>query len=219
MTEIQSVIKRSSEYSRSVVHLAKEAKGRSEEGSAMMNLLSQAVHAVKLANQELEEIKKIFQKIEAKTAVVNNISFKTQLLSFNASIEAARAGANGRGFSVVALEVGRLADMSAKAADEIGGMLKESVGAVADIVERLSSKVDEASRTNTAALGQFSQIVSDINDIKVSTSSRLALINVSRRCSSSAWHRSPTTSFRAILPPFLENYRCVPVIWKKPWCN
>lgn len=165
MTEIQSVIKRSSEYSKSVVHLAKEAKGRSEEGSAMMSLLSQAVHAVKLANQELDEIKKIFQKIEAKTAVVNNISFKTQLLSFNASIEAARAGANGRGFSVVALEVGRLADMSAKAADEIGGMLKESVSAVSDIVERLSSKVDEASRTNNAALGQFSHIVSDINEI------------------------------------------------------
>jgi peptidoglycan hydrolase CwlO-like protein len=165
MTEIQSVIKRSSEYSRSVVHLAKEAKGRSEEGSALMTMLSQAVNAVKMANQELDEIKKIFQKIEAKTTIVNNISFKTQLLSFNASIEAARAGANGRGFSVVALEVGRLADMSAKAADEIGGMLKESVAAVSDIVERLSSKVDEASRTNTAALGQFAQIVTDINEI------------------------------------------------------
>ena len=44
-------------------------------------------------------------------------------------------------------------------------MLKESVASVSDIVERLSSKVDEASRTNTAALGHFAQIVTDINEI------------------------------------------------------
>ena len=51
--------------------------------------------------------------------------FKTQLLSFNASIEAARAGQHGRGFAVVAEEVGHLAQTSGKAAEEIRNLLEK----------------------------------------------------------------------------------------------
>src|SRR6056297_538175 len=60
----------------------------------------------------LEDIKGIVEQIKKKTAVINDIVFETQLTSFNASIEAARAGQHGKGFAVVAEEVGKLARLS-----------------------------------------------------------------------------------------------------------
>lgn len=165
MTEIQSVIRRSTDSSRSVVGLAREARVRSQEGSRIMAEMSRAMDAVKASSIELEKIVKIIQQIESKTNIVNNIAFKTQVLSFNASIEAARAGANGRGFAVVAMEVGRLADVSGKAAEEISALLRESVASVSDTVERLSSKVTEATHTKTEAHQRFDKIVDDISAI------------------------------------------------------
>lgn len=97
---------------------------------------------MKVSNQEFAEIVKIIATIGEKTKVINDIVFQTKLLSFNASVEAARAGENGKGFSVVADEVGKLAEMSGRSAKEISEMLSESIDRVNSIVEKTKSKVD-----------------------------------------------------------------------------
>ena len=79
------------------------------------------------SNVQLQEITKIIGSVGARTKVINEIVFKTELLSFNASVEAARAGTHGQGFAVVATEVGNLARMSGQAADEIGENVEASV--------------------------------------------------------------------------------------------
>ncbi len=78
-------------------------------------------------NKKLNQIAKIIGDIEGKTKVIDEIVFQTKLLSFNASVEAARAGDAGKGFTVVAEEVGNLAEMSGKASTEISQMLKNSI--------------------------------------------------------------------------------------------
>lgn len=72
---------------------------------------------------------------------IMEIADQTKLLSLNASIEAARAGEAGKGFSVVANEIGKLAEQSS-----------ETVGSIADIVEEVNDAVRQMEESMKAAL-------------------------------------------------------------------
>lgn len=78
------------------------------------------------------------QAIAQKIVIIEEIARQTDLLALNAAIEAARAGVHGKGFSVVAGEVRKLAEHSQKAAAEIGGMSASSV----EIAEHASTLLD-----------------------------------------------------------------------------
>lgn len=67
--------------------------------------------------------------------MINEIVFQTKLLSFNATVEAARAGENGKGFSVVAVEIGKLEQISGNAAKEISELLYNSTKPVSETIE------------------------------------------------------------------------------------
>jgi len=98
---------------------------------------------VNSSNAQFSEIVNVIQEIGNKTKVINDIVFQTKLLSFNASVEAARAGEHGKGFAVVAEEVGNLAQMSGSAAEEISGMLQDSIQKVEKIVSETKTKVEK----------------------------------------------------------------------------
>ena len=93
-------------------------------------------------NEELNEMVQVIKNIADKTNVINDIVFQTKLLSFNAAVEAARAGEQGKGFSVVAEEIGNLAQMSGNAANEIKFQLDDSILKVNKIVSTTRSQVE-----------------------------------------------------------------------------
>lgn len=92
--------------------------------------------------EEMNRVLGIIEQISAKTSVINDIVFQTKLLSFNASVEAARAGDDGKGFAVVAEEVGNLAQMSGESAKEISSLIQQSQTQVREIIESSKSKAD-----------------------------------------------------------------------------
>lgn len=90
-----------------------------------------------------EQIRKIMKHMDD----ISEISERTNLLSFNASIEAAHAGSAGVGFRIIANEVKKLSENTKKASDEITRM----VGSLQDKLEQLS----EQSRQNSQLLASL----------------------------------------------------------------
>lgn len=78
----------------------------------------------------MQQVRGLSEEIKSINNVINEIAYQTNLLSLNAMIEASRFGDGNGGFKVVALEVKKLAERSAEAADNINRLLERNMLAV-----------------------------------------------------------------------------------------
>lgn len=120
MEEMTSTVTENASNAKEGSQLANEARSRAEKGA---EITAQAISAV-------NEISDGSIRIADIIGVIDEIAFQTNLLALNAAVEAARAGDQGRGFSVVATEVRNLAGRSAASAKEIKGLINDTVNKV-----------------------------------------------------------------------------------------
>ncbi len=149
-----------------VAHKVKEV---SDHGNKSIDRAIRAMEQINESNAQIEALVDVINEIGAKTKVVDDIVFKTSLLSFNASIEAARAGQHGRGFSVVAEEVGSLSRLSGTAARQINEIVVKSVNRAKVIIDENKKRVADGA----GQVGETATILREINnssDMVVSTS-------------------------------------------------
>jgi methyl-accepting chemotaxis protein len=165
LNEISAMINKNTDASQSSKDLSVKSRSAAETGKGSIDKMLSSIDEISDANaeiidqmnqnaNEIQEIITVIREIEDKTKVINDIVFQTKLLSFNASVEAARAGEHGKGFSVVAEEVGNLAQHSGDAAKQIEEMLLQSVNRVEAIARNTESKVGELVERGTSKVEQ-----------------------------------------------------------------
>ncbi|MBN1193378.1 MAG: methyl-accepting chemotaxis protein, partial [Coriobacteriia bacterium] len=124
-TTIQEVATRAVEASSTSDEAAKAAEVGEQATHEAIAKISEVRDAIQVLAGSVETLGQRSAEIGSIVDVITSIADQTNLLSLNAAIEAARAGESGRGFSVVAEEVRKLAEGSGKAAEQIGDLIKD----------------------------------------------------------------------------------------------
>lgn len=132
----------------------KETISISQKGKEVMQDVDTAMqsidNSVRQLQHAIDEVGNVSGEITNITRVIGDIADETNLLSLNTSIEAARAGTAGKGFTVVALEIGKLAQTSMESVKHIDTLVLEIQTLIGDVIEQANGSVENIN--NSSAL-------------------------------------------------------------------
>jgi methyl-accepting chemotaxis protein len=142
------------------------------EGLTVMSKLTEATEKNNKASVEVGQVvsdmNTTTNEIGMITDAINNIAEQTNLLALNAAIEAARAGEAGRGFSVVADEIRKLAEQSTTATNQIQALIetiKNKSGMAVQSMAEAKSTVLEQNQAVSNTKDIFNRILESIGDL------------------------------------------------------
>jgi len=117
--------------------------------------------SIDAATQTMEQIREESDHINNILELIDGIAFQTNILSLNASVEAARAGTHGRGFAVVASEVRTLALRCENAAKDIRQLISVSM----ECTRTGSQQVENAGQTMREVIGSINALAVLVDEL------------------------------------------------------
>ena len=162
---VELVANRARESAQSARDTTATAQQGNELVKQTMDLMKEFLDTVEYTGQQFAELNGKLQQVGKIADIIVEIARQTNMLALNASIEAVRAGEYGKGFTVVAEEVRKLADGTSRSASEIIDLvtlIKEDSVKVRDTFATSSRQINEGKKKINSTAGVFQSIVQTV---------------------------------------------------------